>query len=89
MGQNVPGLSATNRNTMKPCGFKTTVSLRMGICGKSASVTFESAKKPASSSDRQTTWKLCPCKWKGCLPVSSLSTTIWTTWPFASTKERV
>lgn len=83
--QDAPGLSATNRNTMKPIGFKTTVSRFMGTGGKSASVTLESANRPASSSDRQTTWKLWPCRWNGCLPVSALSTTTWTTWPRAST----
>lgn len=37
---------------MNPCGYNTIVSLLIGVWEKSVSVTFESAKNPASSSDR-------------------------------------
>lgn len=82
----VPGLLALKRKTMLPLGYRTKVSRRIGMSLKSAEVTLESSNVPASSSERQTAWKLWPWRWNGCLPESRLSTTTWTISSFSRTK---
>ena len=62
------------------------MSLLIGTAGKSADVTLDSSNVPASSSDRQRTWKLCPWRWKGWRPGSMLLTTMSTIWSFSRTK---
>ena len=66
------GLSALNRRTMFPIGCTINVSL---FIGTAANVSLP-AYLPASSLERAAAWKAWPWRWKGCLPVSLLLTTI-------------
>jgi hypothetical protein len=76
----MPGLSATKRIRKLPPGRTVTTSRIIGIAG-TAGVDAFWTKLPAFSSERDTSWKLCPCRWKGCLPMSLLLRTISTICP--------
>lgn len=55
-----PGLLALNLKTVLPFGWRTIVSLRIGVAGYCVCVAFVGSKTPASSSVRTMAWKLCP-----------------------------